>query len=119
MIGEFSYIAGIASCVVSGVCGTIVIVNEYRQDGNPKPFLKWVKKNTIQILFVALLFSTAYAYAIGLYSRHFLFMNSGFYHSIIFQTRTWELTICVIALAWRMVLKVLRWLMGTDKDLKW
>ena len=119
MIGEFSYIAGITACVISGTCGIIVIVNEHKQDDKPEPFLKWLKKNEISVLFVMLLFSTAYAYAIGLYSRHFLFMDKAFLNSMVFETRTWALTICVSALAWRMVLKVFRWFAGLEKDLKW
>lgn len=118
MVGEIVYIVGIAACVVSGVCGVVTIVNEYKRD-SMRPNLKCIKKHEIRILFTLLLFSIAYAYAIALYARHFMFLDRMFLNSTIFELRTSPVTICVVALAWRMVIKVFRWIIGLEKDLTW
>jgi len=122
MIGELSYVIGASACGIAGVSGVIVLCNQYSEDQQclpVLPFKKWLRKNIFKILFIGLLFSIGYAMLVALYTRHFYMGDQDALNSWWFELRTVPVTICVVGLAWDMCWRVIRWLIGIDKDLSW
>lgn len=99
MLGELCYGAGILACVTAGACG-IAEIREERKTGRRKI-------SFVQIMFVVLLFSIAYAFFVAGWVRYLMHVDVDKFtfmlDSLIFKSRTLPVTASVILLAGKMI----------------
>ena len=107
-IGTAQYVIGIAACTVTVICLVIVLAQQHYAGQ---------RLNEVGVLFTGLVASIGYAYAVALDAR--LLIGCDGYaenlQSFIFETRTIAVTLCVVGLAWRVGLRVFKWIFQGKK----
>ena len=99
-LGIAQYIVGICACLFAGICLIVVQLHQHYTSGQ--------KINDVGLLFVGLILSIGLAYALALKVR--LAMGEPHHGKMLqawwFELRTIPVTAFVIALAWRVGLRV-------------